>query len=788
MNESRRYALRKAPPPVEEIEAEARTVFADESEPLVNVWRYWRTLRKHLRLALAVTLAAVGLTALHTTTETPIYTAETMIQLQPSLPQSSGSLENLVEIEAEVANSDQYYTTQCTILQSRNLAIDVIRDLGLQHHAVFAGKPSKPGTLAQLWSNLRGGAKALPTRKEDTPLPDPPLPEGAAGVPLSLVHAYLGMLKITPVQNTNLVKVSFATPDPRLSAQLADAHVRAYEREQVQMHGQQSDEAQHFLQNKLVEIKEQLEKSEAALNDYRRKKGIIPGLISLDGKDAVVLDRLSDLSKDLTLAQVERIGLESQVQLITKHQYASLPAVMQNATIQELDKELNGLYAENAALSSQFKSDYPQLKKLQAKIHEEQGRVTAEIDKVVGGIRSEYEQALGKEGKLQAEMDRQRTETLNLNDAAAQYAILQRDVDTNRQLYNAVLTRLKDVAVTSGSGSTNVSIINSAEVPGAPTSPNKARELMTALVMGLSGGVALAFLLEFLDDTLKNPEEAENYLRVPSLGVVPDFASLNGNGRSSYLSYGTRRLIGARPEAALKQGDELVTSQAAYSSLGEAYRNLRTALMLSRAGAPPKVTLITSAMSGEGKTVTAVNMAATLAQLGAATLLIDADLRRSRCHRVLAMDNDLGLTEVLTGSQQLHDVVQETQVQNLDFLSSGSVPPNPTELLGSKKMIETLKRLAGVYEYIVVDSSPILPVSDSLILAQLVDGVMIVADGAATSRQHVKVACARIQYARGKILGLVLNRIKIHSPDYYLYHHQYYHYQNEDSQGGGEPT
>jgi len=537
------------------------------------------------------------------------------------------------------------------------------------------------------------------------------------------------------------------------------------------MRGHQSEEAEQFLRNKLVEIKEQLEKSEAALNDYRRAKGIIPGLISLDGKDAVVLDRLTDLSKDLTHAQVARIGLEAQVALINRHQYASLPAVMSDAEIKDLDKQLNGLYAEASALSTEFKADYPPLLKVEARIRTAQTQMTVEIRKKIDEVEAMYREATERESELQAEMDRQRAETLTLNDSAAQYAILQRDVDTNRQLYEAILTRMKDVAVASGSEDSNVSVINSAEVPTVPTSPKKGREMALALIVGLTGGIGLAFLLEFLDNTLKNPEEAENYLRVPSLGVVPEFSSITGAGSP----YGSRELLNDRPASALPPGRELVTAHGSYSSLGEAYRNLRTALLLSRAGGPPQVTMITSATSREGKTVTAVNTAVMLAQSGARTLLIDADLRRPRCHRVLTVDNQLGLTEVLTGSRELGEVVRRTEIENFDFLGSGSAPPNPTELLGSAKMLETLTALREIYEYIIIDTSPVLPVSDPLVVAQLADGIMVVANAVATPRQQVRTAVARLEYARGKILGVVLNRIKIHSPDYqYYYHHEYY--------------
>jgi succinoglycan biosynthesis transport protein ExoP len=794
--EPSRYTVRRLPPPENTIDTELSPVFVDPTEPLIDVWAYWRTLHKHVRLIAAVALGVIMLTALHVATATRMYTAETTVLIQPNPPGGSDNLQNLLEIEAASMNSDQYYKTQCAVLESRNLAASVIKLLDLAHNGAFTEQPRPPDMFSRLWSRITAMVSAPAGRdvtraaNNGTGVPARAVDDDdVSQVPLSLVHAYLGALKVTPVENTNLVKISFSTPDPNLSAELANKHVYAYEHQQVLLRSHHSADTEQFLKAKLLEIKESLEKSEAALNDYRRKKGIIPGLISLDGKDAVVLDRLTDLSKDLTRAQVGRIGLEAEVQLIRKHDYNSLPPVLKSATIQSLDKDLDILFSDSAALSSQFKPDYPPLAKLQARIHELQLRRTTEVAKIVEGINYEYQEALGKEGQLQDEMNRQRAETLNLNDAAAQYAILQRDVDTNHQLYNAILTRLKEVSVSENEQQTNVSIINSAEVPTVPTLPKKSRDMALATVIGLAGGIGLAFVLEFLDNTLKNPEEAENYLRLPNLGVVPEFSSINGKSL-----YGPRELSRQlsldHNSPALPPGKELVTSHGSYSSIGEAYRNIRTALLLSRAGGPPKITLITSAMSREGKTVTAVNSAVMLSQLGANTLLIDADLRRARCHRVLAVDNLLGLTEVLTGARDLREMVRSTEIPNLYFLSAGSVPPNPTELLNSAKMMETMAQLKEHYEYIVIDSPPVLPVSDSLLLAKMTDGVVIVADGSSTPRHQVKAACARLEYARAKILGTILNKIKVNGPgyQYYYYHHDYYSPTGDSPRDDEEPV
>ncbi len=787
MEPSRYFVRRTGGLPVEApIEAEASPIFLDEGQPLVDFAAYWRIVRKHYRLVVAMTAAVITLTMVKVMMETPMYEAETTIMIEPSADSGgTDALENLVQIEAAANNSDQYYKTQCAILESRGLAADVIKALDLEHNVSFAGRQSAPGLLASIIKRFHTAVhRKLSTSQ---PVQLPPGFEENKGVAPGLVHQYLAMLNVTPMPDTNLVKISIMSPSAELAANIANAHVRAYQDLQGKEHEDQTREAGGYLKFKLHEVEGNLEDSEKALNLYRRQAGIIPGLISLDGKDAIVLDRLADLSKDLTAAQVARISLEAQVSLIKRHEYSSLPSVIDDGTIQSMEKELDALYSERAALASQFKPSYPPLAKLDAQIGEMQARVAAMINTKVGALQSEYDEADAKVNELQDEMDKQRQETLKLNDSAAKYAMLQRDVDTYRDLYNALLTRQKDVEMQGSIQSKNVSVINSAEVPGAPTSPKKMLDLMLAAVGGFGLGLGLAFIVEMTDNTLKNPEEAENYLKLPNLGVVPEFSSVNGKS-----AYAPRELMsggGTRSSTVLPPGRELVTTHGSYSRVGEAYRNLRTALLLSRAGGPPKVTLITSAMSREGKTVTAVNISVMLSQLGGNVLLIDADLRRARCHRVLAVDNHLGLTEVLTGSRELAEMIRATEIDKLHFLSAGSVPPNPTELLNSQKMADVMLQLREIYEYVVIDSAPVLPVSDSMVLSKLTDGVVLVANGSATPRQQVKNACARLEYARAKILGLVLNKVKIHSPDYHNYYHQdYYSFDGDRMRDDEDPV
>jgi succinoglycan biosynthesis transport protein ExoP len=792
------YYIQRRPASEPPAEAEFAPSFFEDEATTIDLWVYWRLVRKHLRLIGAVVAGTVFVTLLHLLMTTPIYTAKTTVMILPKAPSGIDPAQALIEIEASYDGSD-YFKTQGQILRSRTLAASVVRNLGLNRNSGFTGH-ERPGLFGSVVSGLHQRLHDLVTA---------PQPSSSAsrsellGVSADQIDAYLGGLSINAIPTTSLVEIEYSSPDPVLAARIANAHAAAYIDRGVEMHGQASRDAEKFLGRKLVELKEQLEKSELALNDYRRAKGIIPGLMSLDGKDAVVINRLTDLSKDLTSAQVERIGLESQVELIHKHLYESLPVVMEDKLAQTMEGELNQLAGEDASLAGQFTAAYPPLAQLRAKENALKTQLNLEVQNSIKGIESSYQQAVEKEHELESEMQRQRAMTMTLNDAAVQYAILQRDVDTYRQLYNAVLKRMKDVGVEAESETSNVSIVDKATAPRIPSYPRKMRDLMVSGVLGLLGAFGLAFLLDYLDNTLKNPEEAERYLRLPNIGIIPEFSRLNSSTYAPKAYAPVRALTamwtsdddmpkaltngsngngangsGGRTASAIQ---ELVTEHGTYSALGEAYRNLRTALLLSRAGAPPKVTLVTSAVAGEGKTVTAVNTAAMLAQLGASVLLIDADMRRPRCHRVLDLDNNLGLTEVLTGVRDLQDLIRGTVVPNLFVLTSGSVPPNATELVGSSKMHQVVTQLQQIYDYIVIDSPPIMPVSDALLLSTIVDGVLLVTNASRTPKQQVRAARARLEYARAKIFGTVLNKVKIHHSEYQYYYHSGYYTPQDQS-------
>jgi capsular exopolysaccharide synthesis family protein len=340
---------------------------------------------------------------------------------------------------------------------------------------------------------------------------------------------------------------------------------------------------------------------------------------------------------------------------------------------------------------------------------------------------------------------------------------------------------MKETGVVAQVRASNIMIVDRAEPPHHPSKPRRRLDLLVSVIIGLAGGLGLPFLLESLDNTLSNPEKVERYLHLPNLTLIPDFTKVNRLGYvrtvptmlSNELSKKPREIT-ARDDT---QHNDLVVGEGRLSMTAEGYRTLRSAILLSRAGEPPRATLVTSSINSEGKTVTTVNLAASLAQMDLRVLIIDADLRRPRCHRIFKMKNDIGLTEVLTGMSDPDSVIVETATPQLAFLKAGSHPPNPSELLGSQKMRETLNYLRSKYEFVVIDSPPIMLVSDALSLSTIVDGTLVVVNSAKTAKNFVRMTCSRLDFVGAKILGVALNMVDIAGPEYY-YKDYYYSYRN----------
>jgi polysaccharide biosynthesis transport protein len=660
-------------------------------EDVFELWEYWSSIRGHARLILSFFLVAELLTLLMVQMQTPLYTGSSTILIESQTPQV---LEPKTERDAEDAPS--FYKTQSEILQSKSLAAGVIRALELDKDPLFTGAVTKPTLLRRLLSSARSlFSRRLPQNADDD--------SDILGVKVDFIDRYLAGLTIRPDLDTRLVIIAFTSPYPALIPKIVNAHVQAYIQQDYELRSRSSDAAGRFLKGQLDKLENSLEKSEVTLNGYRRQRGIVA--FSLDDKDRLVSERMTALNKGLVDAEERRIALQAEVETINNKDYDAVPEVVDNSLIQNLKVQLSRLQGQYANLSNQFTPDYPDVAQLHAQLLQVQRHEQQEIARVVESIKSRYKAALDRETELAKQLQDEKVRAMSLNDASLEDAVLTRDVATNRALYTSVLERMKVLGVTSAAQVTNVSIIDAASVPTYPSSPKKKLDLVLAGFLALMLGVGPAFVIESADEGLKNADEVQQYLRLPNLATVSCFSSSKDrrvgvkqllrlpkrtdDSESKYTNALTRRDNGHDtmecPAATNPSANGGVPAPPSYGAAGEAYRAIRTSILLSCSEKPPKIILFTSTKAGEGKTVTAINTAIAFASMFDRVLLIDGDLRRSRCHEIMNVEAGPGLTEVLSGLNELKDAIQSTRVKGLFLLSGGLSAPNPSELLGFEK-------------------------------------------------------------------------------------------------------
>jgi capsular exopolysaccharide synthesis family protein len=579
-----------------------------------------------------------------------------------------------------------------------------------------------------------------------------------------------------------LVKVEFTTPHPGLSQALANAHVQSFLRMSLESRFSLTEEAREFLDQKKLELRKKMEISEDALNKFRR----LHGIVSVEKGENIVVDRLVDLNKQLTAARTQRLEAESLYRTIENKNHQDLAEVMKQGLVQQLKGNVATLEAERARLSTIFKPDHPRIQELGQQIAAAQLALKAEIANVVRGIQSTYAVALAKERGLETEANSQQQDALKLKELGVDYTVLQEEVNANRSLYENVLKRLSETNVSNDIAVSNMQIAEWANKPLRPSSPNISFYLLASMVSGLLFGVGIAFVLEFFDSTVGTPEDVSRSVGLGTLGVVPHVKFLDRRrpimGRiANILSLPAPKAAAAKAESP----KELISSHSPVSILNEAYRSIRTSLLLSQAEKPPQVILLTSPSPGEGKTVTSVNIAIALAQDGYSVLLVDADMRKGCCHQRLGLSRNSGLSNVLTGRLPLGGGIQQTSIERLSLMSRGAPPPNPSELLGSRIMKETLKDLREIYDFILIDSPPVIGISDAAVLSVLVDGVLLVLDGQKTSTPSAQKAVERLDMVRARMLGVILNGVDLQDPHYSYFrsYNQYYSYglTNEDN-------
>jgi len=737
--------------PVEITRAE-HVAYGYPAEETSHFWDYWRVIRRRRWTIITCFLVTVTAVTVLSFTTRPVYRASATLRIEKDQPR-------IVKFEEVVKEDSQqdYYQTQYRILQSRSLANRVIGLLQLDQHPEFAAAP-----------------KSLNERTEDTvrewlvrwiPVPPPPAPEAVEDLVVTspLTSAFLGRLTVEPIRSSRLVKVAFDSGHPDLAARAANTVAEAFMAQQLDQKIEATRYATQFLAKQLEEARGKLEESEGKLTKFLNGHDILFVTADRGGQQQdLISQQLALLSDALLKVRGERIAKESLMTLASTRDVDSLPAVLQSSMIAGRKQELAGLESEYRKLAQTFKTDYPRMQQLAEKIAETRHQLRVEIDRAVAALQADYQAAVRTEREIEVALTQQRKLARGLSDSMAEYSLLRREVDTSRELYASLLGRLRETQISAALFTSNISVVDRAEVPSTPYKPNKAQNLLLACLVGLVGGVGLAFLFEYLDTNIKDTKEVESVLRVPALGLVP----------SRHLGQGRRA------RRALAAGDSAPFALLAHSQMGsvfsEAFRNLRTSLLYSTPDHPPKTILVTSPHPEDGKTSLVTNLAITLAQLGSGEILvIDADMRRPNLHEILELPKAPGLSTYLTGQAELADVVVASAIPNLSVIPAGLVPLNPSELLASARFKQALDTLGQRFAYIIVDTGPLFGVSDGMILAGQVEGVVLVLRQGRASRDAAQRAIRSLLAVRARLLGVILNDVEVGGTRYYGYYDYY---------------
>jgi polysaccharide biosynthesis transport protein len=707
--------------------------------------------RKWTVLACLVTVfSVVGIASLKMT---PVYEANGSIAINK--PDSSlGNFNN-----SPTFNLDYYdpteIETEVKILQSDLLALQVVKDLALDRRPEFGGKAAPPSPSFDLAPDP---LQADPSRTS------------------ALISNFRGNLKVALAPNTKIIEVHFRSADKVLAANVVNKLMEDYTENNFKSRFDSTMQAEEWLKNQLVDLQMKVENSQEKLVRYQKEHEIL----GIDEKQNITTAKLDELNKALTAAESERMNKESVYRLVQSGDadtVASAATALEAAGsgTQSASSLLEGLRTKEAdlriqaaELNTQFGPSYPKLAQVNNQLKEIDAQILLETRKVAGKIRGQYLAAVQRENMLHDALEKQKQEENKLNESAIEYSILKRDLESYRTLYEGLMEKMKEAGVSAGLKSNNFRIVDVARVPTSPIEPNIPRNLAFALMLGLTSGIGLAFLLEGLDNTVRTTEQAQMISGLPPLGMIPMGSRTAREGAS-----GKRLVIATSKEAV-----ELVAQVRPQSQMAESYRAMRTSLLLSHLGAPPQVIMITSALPQEGKTTTSINCAVVLAQKGVRVLLIDADLRRPSIHKTLGMGPRSGLSNVLTGSATLQQTITRSSIlPNLSILPAGTPPPNPAELLASSNMRDVLEELRGQYDHIVVDTPPTLSVTDAVVLSPRADAIVLVIRSGQTTKQALRRSRDILAQVNAKVSGVLLNAVDLSSPDYYYY----YEYQGKYS-------
>src|SRR5215204_4570610 len=741
---------------------------------------YLFVVLKRKWLILSLCLVVTSLVAVQMFRQPSIYEAEATIRIEQRT-------QNVLQTRDFVLNAQpdvNFWGTQIKLLQSPALARQVALSLDLQHNPTFFGSQAQGGIFTALRRMVSGEKKPASTPASapgglnvigEAQLKDEPLkPEELAALE-PYEDAIIGAEKVEGIVGTNLFTIKYRHTEPEMAQKVANALAEVFRNNNVERATQNSTKAEELLLREIAGLQEKIRHDTESLFNYAREKGLPP---TMDSALNVEAQRLSDLSRQVLEAENLRKNAQAiYVSAKNSTDVFSIPEVQKSERIKNIQERISALKERKAILEVTYTKEWPEVRKTEVAIKRLESELEKTANETVGMLKAQYEATQGHENSVREMYLKQRGTTDQRTRDQIEMAAYTQRLETSKQYLSTLQQKHREVQIAQGDKGSEVSVENYSRVPRAPVGPARLRNVMIALVLSLVAGIGLAFLLDFLDDTVKSLDDVDRYIHLPALAMIPASrggASLKGLPRAANP--------GPSDSTALAMIDDV------RSPIAESYRHLRTSLLLSSAGQPPKTILVTSSQPSEGKTTTAINTAFMLAQTGAEVLIIDCDLRRPRLHAQFEVTNSKGLTTWLSGERDLENLLQTfAKTPNLKVLTSGPVPPNPAELLGSEEMRRLLGILSERFAHIIIDSPPAISFTDASILSTMVDGVMLVVHGGRSSRAVVRRAKQQLLDVGAHIFGVVLNNVKLESQDYY-YSGYYSNYYSTDADGGPEAS
>jgi len=713
----------------------------------------WRVLVRRRPLVLACLAAVVGAVVLLTLVSTPLYRATATLQIQRHGPDIL-THKDVLSVDPSWADYQDFYQTQYKILQSRSVLRLAAERLDLVNRPEFGDRRKSPVARMVAWVRERVGPADDGADPADPP--DPAIGYLEAG------------LTIQPVRSSHLVKVSFTDRDAGLARDVANAIAAAYQEFSLRSRYSATAQASDFLTKQVAQVQAELGAKERELQQASADKAI---LALRDDTTDITSQALADLSAQYVAAKGRLALAEARLAAILGASPDALPEVLASPLILALKSKYADVERARSQLAERFRDDWPALRQVDEELRQARARLELETESIARQVRevatTDHTRARGEVFSLGRGVEEQKLEVQRVNRDAIEVASLKSEIETRRRFLDDLVNRQSETEVSDrlrDTQASNVHVVDPAETPRVPVSPRKRFNLLVGVLLGLLAGVGAAFLADHIDNTVKGEHDLERTADLPVFGHVPLFEPLRAVSAGSGSKIGSQHPIG------------LASWLDPRSGFSEAFRNLRTSLLLASPDRPPRVIVVTSCEPGDGKSTVSVNLAIVLTQLGRRVLLVDADLRRPRLHRIFGVGNNAGLSSLMTGNATFEDVVQDCEMPGLALIPSGPLPPNPSELLQSASLQAMLDRSRdrGEWDHVILDSPPAVQVADSLILGARADATILVVRAAKTARESLVAGVARLRQAHVNVSGAVLNAVR--EKDGYYYHYKYRYY------------